>query len=142
MLLQTGVPQGSVLAPILFTSFISPIHCIATQFRVHQQQYADDTQLYMEISPDHPIQVSLTLNRHFYHSHPTTTILFYFIFHVISPLHSVSSELLFASHSIIMIALCTLSNRILSYFRFGFHAYMPYPCMGTSRSGHSSPSSR
>ena len=52
MLLQTGVPQGSVLRPILFTSFISPVHCIATQFGVHQQQYADDTQLYMEISSD------------------------------------------------------------------------------------------
>ena len=52
MLLQTGVPQGSVLGPILFTSFISPVHCIATQFGVHQHQYADDTQLYMEISRD------------------------------------------------------------------------------------------
>ena len=52
MLLQTGVSQGSVLGPILFTSFISPVHCIATQFGVHQQQYADVTQLYMEISSD------------------------------------------------------------------------------------------
>ena len=52
MLLQTGVPQGSVLGPILFTSFISPVHCIATQFGVHQQQYADDIQLYMEILSD------------------------------------------------------------------------------------------
>ena len=52
MLLQTGVPQGSVLGPILFASFISPVHCIATQFGVHQQQYADDTQLYMDISSD------------------------------------------------------------------------------------------
>ena len=52
MLLQTGIPQGSVLGPILFTSIISPVHCIATQFGVHQQQYADDTQLYMEFSSD------------------------------------------------------------------------------------------
>ena len=52
MLLQTCVPQDSVLGPILFTSFISLVHCIATQFGVHQQQYADDTQLYMGISSD------------------------------------------------------------------------------------------
>ena len=52
MQLQTGVPQGSVLGQILSTSFISPVHCIATQFGVCQQQYADDTQLYMEISSD------------------------------------------------------------------------------------------
>ena len=37
---------------ILITSFISPVHCIATHFGVHQQQYADDTQLYMEMSSD------------------------------------------------------------------------------------------
>jgi hypothetical protein len=52
MLLHTGLPQGSVLRPILFSSFISPVHCIATQFGVHRQQYADDTQLYMEIPSD------------------------------------------------------------------------------------------
>ena len=43
---------------------------------------------------------------------------FYLFFDVISPLfHSVSSKLLFASHSIIMIALWTLSDSILSFFQ-------------------------
>ena len=39
----TGVPQGSVLGPILFTLFVSPIALIANNHNVGQQQYADDT---------------------------------------------------------------------------------------------------
>ena len=50
ILLSTGVPQGSVLGPILFTSFISPIQFVASHFKVDQQQYADDTQLFISIS--------------------------------------------------------------------------------------------
>ena len=48
--LKTGVPQGSVLGPILFTSFISPIQFVASQFKVDQQQYADDTQVFISLS--------------------------------------------------------------------------------------------
>ena len=50
ILLSTGVPQGSVLGPILFTSFISPIQFITAHFKVDQQQYADDTQLFISMS--------------------------------------------------------------------------------------------
>ena len=46
-----GVPQGSVLGPVLFSIYISPIAHIASQFNVRQQQYADDTQLMLFISP-------------------------------------------------------------------------------------------
>ena len=47
VLLSTGVPQGSVLGLILnFTSFISPIQFVAANFKVDQQQYADDIQLW------------------------------------------------------------------------------------------------
>jgi len=42
-----GVRQGSVLFPI----YISPIAHIASLFNVRQQQYADDTQLMLFISP-------------------------------------------------------------------------------------------
>ena len=46
-----GVPQGSVLGPVLFSIYISPIAHIASQFNVSQQQYADDTQLMLFLSP-------------------------------------------------------------------------------------------
>ena len=48
----TGVPQGSVLDPKLFSLYISPIAHIVSSFGLLQQQYADDTQLYVAISKD------------------------------------------------------------------------------------------
>ena len=41
----TGVSQGSVLVPMLFSFYISPIAHIVSSFGLLQQQYADDTQL-------------------------------------------------------------------------------------------------
>ena len=46
-----GVPQGSVLGPLLFSIYTSPIFTIAQSQHVSQQQYADDTQLYLALSP-------------------------------------------------------------------------------------------
>jgi len=50
-LCHTGVPQGSVLGPILFSCYMSPISFIANTFGVGIQQYADDTQLYVSLTP-------------------------------------------------------------------------------------------
>jgi len=44
---SSGVSQGSVLGPLLFTTYISPISNIASNFGVSLQQYADDTQLHL-----------------------------------------------------------------------------------------------
>ena len=46
----TGVPQGSVLGPLLFTCYISPISSTATSFDASIQQYTDDTQIYIALT--------------------------------------------------------------------------------------------
>jgi len=45
-----GVPQGSVIGPILFSIYVSPIASIVSSHSVNQQQYADDTHLLSSFS--------------------------------------------------------------------------------------------
>jgi len=46
----SGVPQGSVLGPILFSIYTSPIAQIVQDNNILLQQYADDTLLYLGLS--------------------------------------------------------------------------------------------
>ena len=52
--LSFAVPQGSVLGPLLFTIYTTPLSQVVSQHDISQHIYADDSQLYVSFSSGNP----------------------------------------------------------------------------------------
>ncbi len=47
-----GVPQGSIIAPLLFSLYMLPLSQIMRKNQITYHSYADNTQIYLALSPN------------------------------------------------------------------------------------------
>ena len=61
--LKYGVPQGSVMGPILFTCYTAPLGEIIERHGLCRHFYADDTQLYIAVKPGSDLVIEEAVTR-------------------------------------------------------------------------------
>ena len=58
-----GVPQGSVLGPLFFTSYCLELNHVFEHHQLRYHMYADDTRLYVDFPRDQPVHATTAIDR-------------------------------------------------------------------------------